>query len=135
MLVLATNCDILQNNFPNGQFEFSIYTKLSAVFNVETIASAIDKFTRWKIKIVLSFCKHTHTKVNYFFNKQQWTYLWNNLWPFSFVYVPIRSISQRDCQLLQPQSYRQIKCSIGFVAIGVICKYYLAHLCKKTKNK
>jgi hypothetical protein len=45
ILVLATNCDILQNNVPKGQLEFSMYTKLSAVFNVDTIASAMDKFT------------------------------------------------------------------------------------------
>lgn len=45
ILVFATNCDILQNSVPKGQFEFNMYTKLSAVFNVDTIASAIDKFT------------------------------------------------------------------------------------------
>lgn len=45
ILRLATNCDILQNSVPKGQFEFSMYTKLSVVFNVETIASAIDRFT------------------------------------------------------------------------------------------
>lgn len=45
MLVFATNCDILQNSVPKGQFEFNMYTKFSAVFNVETIASAMDKFT------------------------------------------------------------------------------------------
>ena len=61
ILVFATNCDILQNSVPKGQFEFNMYTKLSVVFNVDTIASAIDKFTakRWKIKrlnrILLSF--------------------------------------------------------------------------------
>lgn len=45
MLRLATNCDILQNRVPKGQFEFSMYTKLSVVFSVDTIASAIDRFT------------------------------------------------------------------------------------------
>ena len=45
ILVFATNCDILQNSVPKGQFEFNMYTKLSVVFNVDTIASAIDKFT------------------------------------------------------------------------------------------
>jgi hypothetical protein len=45
ILRLATNCDILQNSVPKGQFEFSMYTKLSVVFNVDTIASAIDRFT------------------------------------------------------------------------------------------
>lgn len=45
MLRLATNCDILQNRVPKGQFEFSMYTKLSVVFRVETIASAIERFT------------------------------------------------------------------------------------------
>lgn len=45
ILRLATNCDILQNRVPKGQFEYSMYTKLSVVFKVETIASAIDRFT------------------------------------------------------------------------------------------
>lgn len=45
ILRLATNCDILQNSVPKGQFEFSMYTKLSVVFSVDTIASAIDRFT------------------------------------------------------------------------------------------
>lgn len=49
ILVLATNCDILQNSVPKGQLEFSIYTKLSAVFKVDTIASAMDKFTAIKL--------------------------------------------------------------------------------------
>lgn len=45
ILRLATNCDILQNRVPKGQFEFNMYTKLSVVFNVETMASAIERFT------------------------------------------------------------------------------------------
>lgn len=45
ILRLATNCDVLQNRVPKGQLEFSMYTKFSVVFNVETIASAIDRFT------------------------------------------------------------------------------------------
>ena len=56
ILVFATNCDILQNRVPKGQFEFNMYTKLSAVFKVDTIASAMDKFTaiRKKIGILLA---------------------------------------------------------------------------------
>lgn len=50
ILRLATNCDILQNSVPKGQFEFSMYTKLSVVFKVETIASAIDRFTVGKTR-------------------------------------------------------------------------------------
>lgn len=52
ILRLATNCDILQNRVPKGQFEFSMYTKLSVVFNVETIASAIDRFTAKEKQII-----------------------------------------------------------------------------------
>lgn len=61
ILVFATNCDILQNSVPKGQFEFNMYTKLSVVFNVDTIASAIDKFTEmreklnWNLLILLDF--------------------------------------------------------------------------------
>jgi hypothetical protein len=45
MLVFATNCDILQKIYPKGQFEFNMYTKLSAVFKVDTMASATERFT------------------------------------------------------------------------------------------
>lgn len=55
ILVFATNCDILQNSVPKGQFEFNMYTKLSAVFNVDTIASAIDKFTAKKKRKKVNF--------------------------------------------------------------------------------
>ncbi len=46
ILVFATNCDILQKRYPKGQFEFSMYTKFSAVLSVDTIASAIERFTK-----------------------------------------------------------------------------------------
>ncbi len=45
ILKIATNCEILQYNVPNGQCEFNMYVKLNVTFKVDTIASAIDKLT------------------------------------------------------------------------------------------
>lgn len=45
ILKIATNWEILQYNVPNGQWEFNMYVKLNVTFKVDTIASAIDKFT------------------------------------------------------------------------------------------
>lgn len=50
ILKIATNCEILQYNVPNGQWEFSMYVKLNVTFNVDTMASAIDKLTEKNIK-------------------------------------------------------------------------------------